>query len=196
MHKIKIILTTITFLTLLVSATEAFSKIVYVDDNKAMVWTRTGPSSGHKVRNKYAPGARFELLQVDQAAKYTQVKDSAGRVSWIPSEFLTSNMPAKESLAIARKTIDELKKKHAQKESNLEKRLVALTPLEKINQDLQTKLAKLNLELEQAREKSQMYKSGFYSDIFFSGAIVILFGMLLGWIFTKIKAGNRASRWK
>jgi SH3 domain protein len=196
MNKTKIILTLVTFLNFGVSATEAVAKTVYVDDQKAMVWTRTGPSSGHKVKNKYAPGERFDLLQVDEASKYSQIRDSKGRVSWMPSEYLTARVPAKESLAIAERTIERLRKSHAEKVSELEKRLTELSPLEGINQELQTKVAKLDLELEQSREKSQMYRQGFYSDVLFSGAIVIVFGMIIGWLLTKIKSGKRASRWK
>ncbi|TQV87687.1 TIGR04211 family SH3 domain-containing protein [Aliikangiella coralliicola] len=170
------------------------AETMYVDD-KIQVWSRTGPSNQYKVRFKLLPGAKLEVIQKNEETGFAEVKDTAGRVSWIDSKLLSNQPTSHQLLADAKRQIEKLKRDNADKVSTLERRLNELEPLEKINQDLQSKLAKIETELEQSRQKGQVYESGFKSEAFFAGAVVVLGGMLFGWLLTKLGGGKRNSGW-
>ena len=181
---------TLLFITPLVSAAEqAFIK----DD--ISVWSRTGPSNAYKVKYKLYPGTQFEIIQRNEETGFVEVRESNQRVSWIDPQFVTMTPTAHVALVSARSEISRLNQTHEQKLDGLQKRINELEPLESINQELQSKLAVVETDLEQARQKAQLYESGFKKDAYFTGAAIILSGMFIGWILSRLGGTKRNSGW-
>jgi SH3 domain protein len=179
----------LTFLTF-----NGVAETVYIDD-QIKVWSRTGPTNGYRLSTELAPGAKLEVLQKNDESGFVEVKDIRGRTGWVESKFLTSSPTAHQKLDSALKLIESLKKSHSTKVTTLEKRVQDLAPLEAFNLELQNKLATQQSELEMLRQKSQMYEGGFYSEVLFAGSLVVLGGMLIGWLLTKIGGRRRNSGW-
>lgn len=188
--KIKIILS----LFLFVIAGSVTAETLYLSD-KIKVWSRTGPSNEYRVKYQFTPGSKFEVLQKNEQTGFIEVKDQQGRNSWFSSKFLTSKVTHNIKLAEARQRIKSLSEAHDKKVEQLEKRLKELAPLEANNRELQAKFAKLEVELEQTRQKSEMYASGFNSEAYLSGAIVVLGGMFIGWLLSRIGGNKKRSGW-
>lgn len=177
-------------------STVSLAETLYINDNNPLVWSRTGPSAQHKVKHKFPPGAKFQVLSKDDASGFVQVKDERGRISWIQTEYLSTNIPARELLENARQKNVELEQSYQKKIATLEKKLKELTPLEEVNRELQEKHSKLNLDFEVLQEKKQLYEGGFRQDFFFSGAAVVLGGMFLGWLLAKSGGKKNRDGWK
>lgn len=171
------------------------AETVYIDDASAIIWSRTGPSTSHKVKYKLPPGIKLDILQKDDASGFSQVKDGRGRVSWIESSYLTTRVSTKELLSEANQKIAQLEKRYTDKVSSLEKRLNELEPLQEINKEVQAKLVKLELDNEMLKEENQMHESGFNRDAFFAGAAVILGGIFIGWLVGRTSFNKRKDGW-
>ncbi|TQV74892.1 TIGR04211 family SH3 domain-containing protein [Aliikangiella marina] len=173
----------------------SYAETVYVDDNQNLVWIRTGPTKEYRVLPPIPPHTKLEVIQVNDETGFTQVRDVTGREFWIENQFLTRNETSKHLLASALQKIKAMEDQHVEKVASLERQITDLTPMKTINEELQGKVAKLENELEQINQKSQLYKRGFYSEMFFAGAIVIIGGMFLGWVFSKLGGKRRGNGW-
>lgn len=169
------------------------AETVYVDDNKNLVWIRTGPTKEYRVLSPIPPHTKLEVLQISDETGFTQVKDMTGREFWIENQFLTRNETSKYQLATALRKIKTLEDQHAAKVGELEKQIGELSPMRQINEDLQGKMAQLESELEQTRQKAEMYSGRFQTEAFFTGSIVVLIGMVLGWVLTRLSGNRRNS---
>lgn len=178
---------------LLVLAKTVSAKTVYVHD-KEKLWSRTGPSNEFKVFVKLLPGTRLDVLGENTETGYTQVKDIKQREFWIKSEYLTAMPTANIQLDNARSEIKKLSQQHKTKVQALDKRIKTMQPLENINQNLQTKIAGMNLEMEQLKQSNSAMSTRFYRDVFFAGGITIIAGILFGWFFGS-RGRKRNSAW-
>ena len=159
-----------------------FSATVYVYD-KAKLWSRTGPSDEYKVHLKLLPGTRLEVIGVNTETGYTQVRDRKQRESWIKSEYLTTTPTANILLNDALNKIDKSANAHRVSVQALDRQITAMKPLEEINQKLQSKIAEMQLELEQLTLANSAISGRFYRELFFAGGVTVLAGMFLGWVF-------------
>lgn len=166
----------------------------YIKDD-IFVWSRTGPSNAYKVKYKLYPGTQFEIIQTNEETGFVEIRESNQRTSWLDSQFMTSQPTAHVSLVSARSEIDRLKQSHKQQLDALQKRINKLEPLESINQELQGKMAVIETDLEQARQKAQLYENGFKKDAYFTGAAIILSGMFIGWLLSRLGGRKRGSGW-
>ncbi len=183
---------------LLIIASGDFSvqaETVYVSDKVELIWTRTGPSDAYKVKFKLAPGAKFEVLQRDEASGYVEIKDEEGRVAWIEGKYLTGTPTANRLLESTRAEMKELKEGFTEKVNSLERQIKQLQPLKATNDTLQNELAKLETDYEMVRQEKQTYESRFNREVFFAGAAVFIVGMLFGWIFSRFGGKRRNDGW-
>ena len=160
----------------------AFSASVYVYD-KAKLWSRTGPSDEYKVYIKLLPGTRLEVIGDNALTGYTQVKDRREREFWVKSEYLTPTPTANILLNDALNKIDKNVQAHQLSVQSLERQITSMKPLENINQKLQSKIAKMQLELEQLALANSAMSGRFYRELFFAGGVTVLVGIFLGWVF-------------
>lgn len=181
-------------ITLTFSAS-ALAETFYINDEKKLVWTRTGPSNQFKVLYRLVPGEIVTTLKKSEDSNYVQAKDAKNRVFWIDSGYLTSKPTTKHRLIAAQRKIESLEANYNTKVMALESSVNELSPLKTINQDLQAKLAKQEMDLSQSMQKARMYADGFNSEAFFAGGITVLAGFILGWLVAKIGAKKRHSNW-
>lgn len=169
---------------------QATAESAYIDD-KIKVWSRTGPSNAFKVKYRLTPGTKFEVLEKNEESGFVKVRDEAGRVSWLDSQYISAVPTANILLVDAKTKIERLQAEHMAKLSSLEKQVQALEPLRGINQKLQNEIAEINTDYEQLSQESQVYRGRFEQEAFFSGALVFIGGMFVGWILSKLGGGRK-----
>lgn len=182
------------FLALVLLSGSALAETVYIDD-QIKIWTRKGHTNEYKVDYLFAPGTQLEVLQRNAESGFAQVRDEQGRITWIDGKFLTSMPTAHQRLVEANREIAKLKKDGAEEVRLLNSRVNQMAPLENVNKDLQEKLAQAQSEAEQARQKAQLFESGFNRDAFFGGAAVLFGGMVFGWVLSKLGGKKRSEGW-
>ena len=153
----------------------------YIYDKNRLIWTLKGAAKDFKVDDKYPPGTLFEILNTEEKNGYTHVSDENGNESWILSSYLLTA----ESIEFDQLLIDmkALKINHETELKKLQAALSARAPLENVNQKLQSKIAKMQLELEQLRHSNNSFVNRFNREVFFAGGITIIAGIFCGWLF-------------
>ena len=73
---------------------------------------RAGPSNRYKVIGAVRGGTAIEVLKVDQARAYTQIRTPAGARGWLPSDQLTETPGNQEQLASLRQELERLRARH------------------------------------------------------------------------------------
>jgi len=170
------------------------AKSAYVYDKDRKIRTRTGPGDDFKLadRGGYPAGTKFEVINTPAENGYSQVMDKSGHKSWTRSNNL---LPAASVLLDKAKLENKVQKaSHQEAIAQLRSELQARAPLEKINRNLQSKISKMQIELEQLRQADSARNSRFNREWFFSGGTTVIVGILIGWIFG-LKGRKRNSAW-
>lgn len=169
------------FVPLLMASFFASAEGAYIYDKDRGLWSRTGPSKEHKVAKKYPPGTKLQIIEGQTENGFTQVMDKNGYKSWILSNYLlpSANIHLDQALI----DIAQLKLTHQAEIKRLQSELSARAPLEKTNQNLQAKIAKMQIELDQLTQSNDVISSRFNREVFFAGGLTIFVGILFGWVF-------------
>lgn len=160
------------------SALMADSAYIY-DKNKGL-WSLRGAAKDFKVDTKYPPGSLFKIIAGQEKNGYSLVGDENGHQSWILSSHL---LPVKSiELDKALLDIQQLKTSHEGELKKLQSALNARAPLEKVNQKLQSKIAKMQIDLEQLEHINNAFTNSFNREVFFAGGTTIIAGIFFGWL--------------
>jgi len=84
---------------------------VYVSDTLEIP-LRAGASNRYKVIGAVRNGSPVEVLKVDTAKGYTQIRATAGVKGWLPSDQLTDIPSAREQLTRVQQELEQLKAQH------------------------------------------------------------------------------------
>ena len=126
---------------LLAVTTGAIAKTGYVSD-ELRITVRKGQSTSHGVITTIASGAEVEILNIDGASGYSQVKLSNGSTGWVLSRFLLDEPIARTQLAGLKKRL-----------SQANQELVELKPLTASQQQQITELGNQRDQLDTALKK-------------------------------------------
>lgn len=169
------------------------AKTAYVYD-KAKLWSRTGPSNEFKVYLKLLPGTQLEILAENPETGFTHVRDLKQREFWIKSEYLSATPTANIQLEDALNKIEKLSQQHKTNIQSLERKIKTMQPLENINQKLQSKIAKMDIELERLKQSNTAISSRFNREVFFAGGITVIVSLFFGWLFG-LRGRKRNDAW-
>lgn len=84
---------------------------VYISDTLEIP-LRAGASNRYKVIGAVRSGSPVEVLKVDTAKGYTQIRATAGVKGWLPSDQLTDVPSAREQLTRVQQELEQLKAQH------------------------------------------------------------------------------------
>ena len=73
---------------------------------------RAGASNRYKIIGAVRGGTAVEVLKVDGAKAYTQIRTPTGVKGWLPSDRLTETPGSQEQLASVRQELERLKARH------------------------------------------------------------------------------------
>lgn len=127
---------------------------VYVSD-QLTVPLRRGPSNTYKILHAGLPsGTALEVLSVDAAAGFTQVRTPNGTEGWVPTQFLASEPVARDRLAAANRRVETLEQQLKTLRDTYQETRGARTQSEGRASDLTKQTEKLQAELADVRRIS------------------------------------------
>lgn len=164
----------------------------YVSDDIGVV-LRSGPTNRYRVIGKITAGTPITILQSDAANESTQVQVADGDSGWIQSDYITDQptVQAKYQQVLAenqqlKQQVDELAQDIADKSNVIQ-----------LNNKLQQQVSELENERDMLRQQTTLQKDRFHKDVFYAGAVVLLFGMFLSWILSRFSQKKRhRSGWR
>lgn len=62
-----------------------------------------------------------------------------------------------------------------------------------LNNNLQQQVSELQNEADTLRQQNALQKDRFHKDVFYAGALVLLFGMFLSWVLSRFSRKKRQS---
>lgn len=134
--------------------TPAPAATVYVSD-QLTVPLRRGPSNTYKILHAGLPsGTALEVLSVDAAAGFTQVRTPNGTEGWVPTQFLASEPIARDRLAAANRRVQTLEQQLKTLRDTYQETRGARTQSEGRASDLTKQTEKLQAELADVRRIS------------------------------------------
>lgn len=92
---------------------------VYVSDT-VEIPLRAGASNRHRVIGAVRSGSPIQVLQVDAAKGYTQIRAPTGTKGWLPSDQLGSTPSSQEQLAQTRQELEQLKARHFELQQHMD----------------------------------------------------------------------------
>lgn len=81
---------------------------------------RAGAANRYKVIGTVRGGTAVEVLKVDDAKAYTQIRTPAGASGWLPSEQLTETPSSQDQLARLRQELEQLRARHQDLQQHLD----------------------------------------------------------------------------
>lgn len=221
-RKNRLLLTTITLFSLLISSVAA-AKVQYVSD-ELVINMRSGKGNSFKIIKIVKSGTPLTVLEKD--AGYVRAKTPQGVEGWVLSRFLINTPVAKSLLAKAQQDVAQMKEKFDSMStelsavkserdtlstsensllSNKEKLNVELAKLKKIaarpmqleaeNDQLRNDLVKIEAENRLMKQEYQTLEDNSDQEWFMTGAGVLFGGMILGLIFPKLRSGQKKANW-
>lgn len=91
----------------------------YVSDT-VEIPLRAGASNRHRIIGATRSGSPVEVLKVDAAKGYTQIRTPAGARGWLPSDQLGSTPSSQEQLAETRQELEQLKARHFELQQHMD----------------------------------------------------------------------------
>lgn len=198
---------------------QAFAATRYVSD-ELRITLRSGAGSQYKILDTLATGARVNVLAT-QGDKWARVKTASGQEGWVLAQYLMDHPAAQDQLAAARKELDSLREKNDSLQQKLSEAQATLDQTQSRVQALQGTKAELSGKLDKAQQGLEQYEETqklkkqvvdlkrtiqelqtekerledrTRHDWFLVGGGVMLTGMLLGIVVTRIR-WRRRSTW-
>ena len=160
----------------------------YVSDDIGVV-LRSGPTNRYRVTGKIAAGTPITILQSDTANDSSEVRVANGDTGWIQTDYITDQPTIRakyqqllEENVQLKQQVDELAQDIADKDNIIQ-----------LNNNLQQQVSELQNEADTLRQQNALQKDRFHKDVFYAGALVLLFGMFLSWVLSRFSRKKRQS---
>ncbi|WP_027857092.1 TIGR04211 family SH3 domain-containing protein [Marinobacterium jannaschii] len=152
-----------------------------------------GPGNQYRITGRIRSGDPVEILKVDEASKYTQIRTSSGRTGWVPNDnvrpgaSLAVRLPELESNLESSRSSVETQREELQ---NLQQELAAVRDEKELlaeeTRKLQSTIKDLNFRIDSMDESNMM-------RWFTHGGLVALGGVILGLVLPMFR-GRRKTR--
>lgn len=146
--------TTFTLIAFLLVSQTATAATLYISD-QLTVPLRSGPSGAHRILHKGLPsGTELELISVDEAAGFTQIRTNRGTEGWIRSQYLVSEPIAKARLAGAQRALSQARAELAEEQAKVAELTRSTREQGSTNTTSQRRIADLEAELKEIKRIS------------------------------------------
>lgn len=182
--------------TLLTETPTEQLKTAYVSDD-LIVFILAGPGKKFRILGSLSAGEEIELTGlVDN--DYQQIIDSKNRTAWLESKYINTSSGLRVIIAELNGQLASLEDTNAKL---IEQLNIAETELNKLNsqhQQLTNDLAKATKTLSVSLEKLAIQETDLKKEWFYNGAIVLLIGLLIGVVITRLPVRKKPSmeNWK
>lgn len=158
----------------------------YISDDIGVV-LRSGPTNRYRVTGKIAAGTPITILERDAANKSSKVKVANGDTGWIQSDYITNQPTVRAKYQLLLEENTKLK----QQVEELAQDVSDKANIIQLNNNLQQQVSELENERNILSQQASLQKDRFHKDVFYAGALVLLFGMFLSWVLSRFSQKKR-----
>ena len=208
----KHLLATFVSLSLLLFAGAVVAQDRWVTDQGEFTM-RSGKSTSNKIVRMLKSGMRVELLQTDAERGYSLVRIPGGPEGWVVSRFLLSSPPAlvrlpqlekdisrvaelsdaKQALQIEVRQLATENKNLAAELDRIKRVSASAVKLDRENSTLRSSLSAARSEISELEDDNRKLGSKSNREWFVVGAVVLVFGVLMGLIIPRLKVRKKSS---
>jgi len=208
----KHLLATFVSLSLLLCAGAVVAQDRWVTDQGEFTM-RSGKSTSNKIVRMLKSGMRVELLQTDAERGYSLVRIPGGPEGWVVSRFLLSSPPAlvrlpqlekdisrvaelsdaKQALQIEVRQLATENKNLAAELDRIKRVSASAVKLDRENSTLRSSLSAARSEISELEDDNRKLGSKSNREWFVVGAVVLVFGVLMGLIIPRLKVRKKSS---
>ncbi len=145
---------------------------------------RTGPGTQYRIVDVVKTGDQMTIARRSEG--WTEVKLADGKAGWIPAGYLAPEPPPALRL-------QDLERETSGLRSQLDEARSRAERLAQENEGLSTRDRERETELERLDIENRNLKAGARWPHWITGALILLTGMTIGWVFSKLP-GRRATR--
>lgn len=164
----------------------------YVSDDIGVV-LRSGPTNRYRVIGKISAGTPITILQSDTANESSEVRVASGDTGWIQTDYITDEPTVRAKYQQLLQENSQLK----QQVEELAQDVADKDNIIQLNNNLQQQVSELENERDVLQQQASLQKDRFHKDVFYAGALVLLFGMFISWILLRFSQKKRQrSGWR
>ena len=131
-----------------------YGETVYISD-ELTVPLRTGASNEHRILHRGLPsGLQMEVLQIDEAAGFSEVRTANGTQGWMRSQYLVAEPIAKTRLAAAQREVASLRGQRLFQAQRVDELASTAREQADLNSASDSRIAELESELSEIRRIS------------------------------------------
>lgn len=109
---------------------------------------RSGPSNAHRILHRGLPsGTPLEVLAVDDASGFAQVRTESGTEGWVNAQYLVAQPIARDQLATAQRRIQSLERQLAERGKQVSELTSSGSAANASNEELTSEVNRLTAEL-------------------------------------------------
>ncbi len=116
---------------------------------------RSGPSNAHRILHRGLPsGTPLEVLSIDDASGFAQVRTVNGTEGWITAQYLVKEPIAREQLEAAKRRLASLERELADRAKRVSELASSGSDVAALNEELNAQVQRLDAELSELKRVS------------------------------------------
>lgn len=171
-------------------ATAADSQAQHYITDQLSAPLRAGAAKDQKAINQIKAGEAVQIMEKAPGTGFVRIRAASGPEGWIEADRVVTQPPSVNRYA-------ELETRFNAAVSELEGMKASLPErevLQRQTHELQVRVVELENRLETLTEQNAVLERRFQSEVMYAGALIVLVGMLLGWLVTAMR-GRRRDGW-
>lgn len=199
MKIVKPLLTSLLFLfSLSLFAEEETSSLDlgYISDD-LFIYMHSGPGNHFRILGSINSGTEIKLTG-EQKNEYTQIIDTKERKTWVESKYVSVNPGLRNIIAELNGKLANNSEETEIVASKFNEAQNTINALESERLQLEDSITKLNKELIHTKSQLKDQDMNMKKEWFYNGALVLLFGLILGVVLPKLGSRKKANMesWK
>lgn len=168
----------------------------YIAD-ELIIYMHAGAGNNFRILGSVTAGAQINLTG-EEENKFTQIIDSRNRLSWVESQYISKKPGLRFVIAELNEQLTSSADENSQLKSQLEKNKITINKINKKNKALTDETRLLHQQFTSAQGKLKSQDLNVKKEWFFTGAIVLGLGLLLGLVIPRLSGGRgkKMDSWK
>jgi SH3 domain protein len=166
----------------------AAAPVHYISD-RLTAPIRYGAAREQKIINQLKAGEQVSILERAPGTAFLRVRSASGQEGWIEAERVVNEPPA---LVL----YQQLKKEFDAAVAELQWLKTNTPSQEQLQQqahELQVRVVTLENEIERLTQTNRRLEERTQTEVMYAGALVMLVGLVIGWIVASLKGARRGS---
>ena len=157
------------------------------------IYMHSGPGTNYRILGSINAGTQVQIHQ-ELENNYQKITDARGREGWVESKYVSTNPSLKSVVAELNGKLASATEQLTQQDSELGDKRQSIQTLETESAQLKKQISELSQQLSETKKQLSTQDMEVKKEWFFTGAIVLGIGLLLGAIIPKLFGTKRRSQ--